>query len=281
MAFQSNIGGMPVIDDKNFGLYVQEADVDPTKGRGLIPRDFTLEPYASHPFAGPLKLPLVDPATYDERIEEGEKTQSTLWHLSKLKGVKVKNQQSTNYCWINAPTFCVELMRVSQGLEYVSLSPASSGAKITNFRNVGGWGTKGVDWLCRNGAVPSASWPDNAIDKRYDTPANDALRARYKVTEWVDMKPRNMAEVYTCLLYNIPVAIGLNWWGHEITGIAMVKLAGSKNYGIKIANSWGTGWGENGYGVLSGSKQVPDDAIAPSVVTGGNPNLRVFPTVAV
>lgn len=271
MAFESPLGNCPIIDDNNFGSFLQQAVQDPALGRGLIPRDFTLEPYCSNPFATALSLPPVDPDTYDERIEEQEKTQSSLTHLAKLKGVKVKNQSNTNYCWINAPTYCVELGRVAQGQKYISLSPASAGAPITNFQNRGGWGTKGVYWIVQHGLVPTSTWPDNAIDKKYNTSDNNAQRKFFQVDEWWDLKPRNIAELYTCLFYNVPVAIGLNWWGHEVTAVKVVKLAGTKNYGIMIANSWGTGWGDNGYGVLTGTKQVPDDAVAPSVVTGGNP----------
>lgn len=280
MGFTSNIGNCPIIDDDNFGKYVDDADIDPEKGRGRIPRDYAKEPYASNPFAGPLKLPLIDPDDYDRRIREQEETKSSLYHLAKLKGWKVKNQARTNYCWINAPTACVELLRIKQGLDYVSLSPASAGAKITNFKNVGGWGTRGVEYVVDEGLVPTPNWPDNAIDRKYDTPENNALRARYQVDEWWDMRPRNMQELYTCLLNNVPVAIGLNWWGHEVTAIQMVKI-GNKTYAIRIANSWGETWGEDGYGILSGSKQVADDQVCPASVTGGNPNTQRQHSMAV
>lgn len=265
MSFESNIGNCPVIDDNNFLLYVDPLVNGSKVGRGLIPRDFSQEPYGSIDYAEALPLPLIPESEWTDRIEEIEKNKSSIPDVCDQVGLKVKNQAQTNYCWINAPVHCLEIMRVMQGQPYVELSPASVGAIIKNFRNVGGWGTEGTQKLASDGAVPSSLWPNNAIDRQYNTPAANAERVKYQVDEWWELKPRSFAELATCLLINIPVAIGLNWWGHEVTAVKLVKVNGL--FAVMIDNSWGTTWGDNGRGVLTRSKATPDDAIAPRLVT--------------
>lgn len=265
MSYSSDIGHCPVIDDANWQQHLVAAISDPNRGRGHIARDYSLQPYGSLPYASAVTLPLIPESEWEARIKEEEETQSSIVHLCDAAGLKVKNQQQTNYCWINAPTHCVEVLRVVQGQKYVELSPASVGAKIKNFRNVGGWGTEGLEYIADKGLVPASLWPNNAIDKKYDTAAAEAERSKYQVDEWWELKPRSLNELATCLLSKIPVAIGLNWWGHEVTAVRLVKT--SNGWGVMIDNSWGTSWGDNGRGVLTGSKMLPDDAIAPRVAT--------------
>lgn len=180
-------------------------------------------------------------------------------HSYTAEGVGVHN------CWIFAPTYAVELLRmVSYGLDYVSLSPASAGARIKNFRNVGGWGTEAVEFIGENGLTPTRLWPDTAIDRRYYTQEAIDEAKKYRITEWWDLKPRSFAQLMTCLLLRIPVCIGLNWWGHEVLAVSGISL-GNNRFAVRIRNSWGN-WGENGYGILSEAKATPDDAIAPRVV---------------
>lgn len=166
-------------------------------------------------------------------------------------------------CWYNAVVMAVMIVRMLQGQKLVRLSPASGACKITNFRNVGGWGTQALKHATNYGIVPQANWPANAIDRKYDTPANDALRKLYRVTEWWDLKPRSFDEKMTCLFYGIPVPCGYNWWGHEICAVDPIIKDG--RFGTMEANSWGKSWGDNGYCILMESKSTPDDAVAPKV----------------
>lgn len=171
----------------------------------------------------------------------------------------IANGIGVHNCWINAPVHAMEITRLLQGQQHVSLSPASCGAIIKNFRNVGGWGTEGLRFLAEHGAVPSAVWPDNSIDRRYDNATSRNHRQYYKATEWWELRPRSLDELMTCLLLRMPVAVGLNWWGHEVLAVHPVKKNGQ--YGYVIDNSWGTSWGDNGRGILLGDKAVPDDAV--------------------
>ncbi len=259
--FVSDLQGVPVIEDGSLDLIAPGQN-----GRGRIERDYATQPLGFMSCAPAYALPLIPRSEWDERIRDLERAQARIPDICDAMGLKVKNQASTNYCWINAPVHCLEIIRVVQGQDYVELSPASVGAKIKNFRNEGGWGTEGLRYLVDHGAVPSSLWPNNAIERRYDTPEADQQRRRFQVDEWDDL-PTSFDAVADRVLNGFPVAIGLNWWGHEVTAVALVKLDGAGRYGMMIDNSWGTGWGQNGRSVLSESKATPDDAVAPRLAT--------------
>lgn len=232
-------------------------------GKGYEPRDFYNSPYGSVPHVEPFSIPLVPRDQWAARIEAMETGGTRLSDLCKQVNLPCKNQANTNYCWINAPTHCVEVLRAAQNQGYVELSPASVGAKIKNFRNVGGWGSEGLTYIVEHGLVPASIWPVNAISRSYDTPVADAERPKYRVTEWWDLRPRDLDQLMTCLFMRIPVAVGYDHWRHEVTAIDPVIVNGT--YGVRIRNSWGSSWGEDGYGLLMGQKAVPDDAVAPRV----------------
>ena len=182
----------------------------------------------------------------------------------KLSGFKSLNQGNTNYCWINATTQNVHYIRAMQGLKHVPLSPASVGAKIKNFKNQGGWGSQGLEYIIKHGLVPQSLWPPNAISRQYDTPEADAERKKYSVLEWWELRPGSFDELATCLLLGYPVSVGYNWWGHQVLACQLVVQGG--DFLIDIDNSWGN-WGDEGHGLLTERKGTPDDAVVARVGT--------------
>lgn len=262
MADTIGVGSCLIIDDS-----VDVSHPDLNAGlRGMKPRDWARFGYGAVAGTAPFPAELIiQPDEYEDRVKKQEADQSSLEHIADAMGVPVKNQQQTNFCWVNAPTHCVELLRAKQGQPYVELSPASVGAVITDFSNIGGYGPEAVAKIASDGLVSASLWPVNAINKEYDTAAANSERPKYQLDAWWDLKPRTMLEVFSCLLRNIPVAVGLNWWGHEVTYIRVVKSNGI--FVPKFDNSWGTSWGDNGRGILTGSKMIPDDCIAPRLAT--------------
>lgn len=213
------------------------------------------------PFPQDLLLPRHE---WQARIQEMEERKTRISDVVTLAGLPCKDQGQTNYCWINAPVHLIEVIRVLQGQEPVSLSPASAGAPIKSYRNVGGWGKEGLEYLVQYGCVPVEKWPANAIDRRYNTAENRELALKYRVVEWWELRPRNLDEVMSCLLRRIPIAVGYNWWRHEVSLYDPVWVNGQP--GGRLRNSWGMSWPKplaGGYSILQGSRLLPDDAVCP------------------
>lgn len=250
-----------VINDENYEKYVQEG-IDGNNGRGLRVEmrgtaDYAYDGYAS-PFSNSL---LIDPSDYQAIIEEQEEQKSRISDLITLQKLPSKDQKQTNYCWIFAPTHCVEICRLQQNQTVVDLSPASVGAKIKSYRNVGGWGKEGLEGIIKWGCYPTSLWPATAIDRKYDTAAGQQEALKYRIDEWIECIPRNKAQMISMLLRRKPGAAGLNWWGHEVTFCECIWLDGQ--VAIRFRNSWGAGYGSNGFSVLQGSKILADDLVFP------------------
>lgn len=232
-------------------------------GTGLIERNYSLYPigYNSRPF----DLPLIPKSEYGDRKREKERVKSTLPHLRKRHNIPSTNQGQTNYCWAHSSASAVMLSRVAQGQKHVDLSATSIATRIKNFRNVGGWGSQSLEFIAENGICRLQDWPQGpaGIRRDLDSPTVWQEAKSYKVTEWMDLDPRNADQLITCLLLDIPVVSDFNWWEHSVCSIWFDL----NPFRVLIWNSWGDGWGENGEGWLDGRKAFPDGMIAPRVVT--------------
>lgn len=264
MSFESSIPSNAVVINDD----TPDSALVPPEGmsKGLIERDRSIELPSG--LMAPFDLPLIPREEWKERCEEMERTKTRLSDLIRAAGLKCKDQNGTNYCWINAPTYCVEVLRVVQGNPIVYLSPASVGSRIKGFRNVGGWGTEGLEYIAKNGVVPVELWPANAISKSYDKPEAWERAKDFVVSEWYDLQPRNLDQLFTCLFNRIPVACGYNHWSHETTALDPLWKSGKPATGNM--NSWSESWGDKGYFVMEGNKMYPDDQIAPRVAVSGN-----------
>lgn len=256
----------PVIDDSNFHNYVTNWR-DPQTGtpilRGHTPRPYDQVPEGElGPFASSFPH-LIPEDEWDDRIEEKDRTQSGLYFAWKQSGMAPLNQNGTNYCWCNGVVTAIQLTRIVNNAPFIEYSPASVAAPIKGYRNQGGWGGEALDYIVNNGILPAQYWPVNAIKRQYDTPESREERKKHKITEWYELQARNFNQLMTAVLLDFPVAVGYNWWQHEVCAIRPVKI-GIKQYGIGILNSWGISYGDNGYAVLTRSKATPDDAVCPA-----------------
>jgi hypothetical protein len=215
---------------------------------------------AKEPFPQSLMIP---ESEWEARIRERQERGISIRGLMAANGIQIK-RQTIGYCWIFAPTLAVEIARVQQGHKHIPLSPASAGAYVKNFRNVGGWGHEALDRFHSHGLNTTAEWPDNSLDRRLDTPANREAALKNRVPEWWHLPDDNFAAVMSVLLRNFTCPVGFNWWGHEVLAIDPLWIDGGPAYAI--ANSWGPEWGDQGFGVLRGRKAVPQDAVVPRTV---------------
>lgn len=263
MAFTSELmPGELIITDSTPGFAVEPPQ---GKGRGLVLED-RQTPFGRMAGAPPFPRELLIPESeYQDRIKELEDTKTRLSDIVARKQLPCKDQGQTNYCWYNSPAYCQEVLRAKQGQKTVILSPASGAAKIKNYRNEGGWGEQAIEHMATVGLAPITHWPANHWqDSRYDTPETREVARRYRIIEWWELRPRDIHELMALLLRRIPVTGGYNWWGHQVTNEDPVWLDGT--VAIRIRNSWGMNWpqpGARGYGILQGSRMLPDDQIAP------------------
>jgi hypothetical protein len=241
---------------------VEEAPITPdgmsTGYRGMFRSSQSVDELTT-PFPDELLIPEAD---WQGWIEEQEERKTRVSDLVLQAGLPCKDQGQTNFCWANAPVHLLEVNRVMQGQPMVILSPASVACPINGFRNQGGWGEDALRQLINAGAVPTAFWPANAISKQYYTTANKTAALENRVIEWWNIKPRNKQQHISCLLRRWPVAVGLNYWGHEVPDYEAVWVNGQ--IGVRFRNSWTEDWptvGAHGFSIRQGSKMLADDAV--------------------
>jgi hypothetical protein len=257
MGFTSQLyPGEKIIDDST-----HEADlIVPGFSRGLELPERPDYSGVAEPFPDSLLIP---ESEWEARIKEMEERKTRLSDLVLQAQLPHHDQDGIPYCWIHAPTHCVEVVRVVQNQKLVLLSATSVGCKIKGFRAQGGWGREGLEYISKYGVVPQSMWPENALDRQYDTPAAWEEAKKYIVSEWYVIQPRNFKQQMSALLRRMVTAVGLNYWSHEVSDYDPVWLDGEG--AIRFRNSW-KGYGDNGFAIRRGSKKYADDAVCPRVL---------------
>lgn len=203
-----------------------------------------------------LGIPLIPESEWDDHIRQLEQNKATLYDLCTQSNLPCLDQNGTNYCWVNAPTHCCEVIRLVETGKVFSYSPASAGAPIKGFRNVGGWGSQALEYFKLNGLNETKDWPANAINRNYYTETNKEKARNNLTLEWFVL--RNWEERVSCILAGVPTADGYNWWSHEVCGMGITL----QKHDLIIRNSWGMSWGDKGFGTLTGSKKHADESVA-------------------
>lgn len=245
------------------------SDVLPTRDLrgGHLPRDWSAAPLGH--CAKIFDLPAIPKNEWRDRIEERKKAGVTARQVKAVFGIKSLHQGQTNYCWVNAAVHCLHYLQARTGRGYQPLSPASVGARVKSFQNVGGWSTQAVAFMRTHGVNYQSDWPANAIDRRYATPANIAAARANIVTEWLDFpvqgvdREQRAGYLATAVLNGLTVACGYNWWSHAVTVCDLDWINGQF---VWLCDNSGAGRDANGETILSYAKGIYDDAVAPSVV---------------
>lgn len=181
---------------------------------------------------------------WKDRIREGAGT----WLHDIAKPIlPPSDQDGTNYCWAHAPVRAFSIFRVSRGYAPRQLSAASVAVPITAGRNIGGYPEKAIMQLRASGACELALWPDDQRRPPRAVTTINASAMKNRLIRWLDVEGWEMQ--ITCALLRIPLAIGLNWWGHAVCQLDPVILSNGA-VGIGIDNSWGADWSDYGYGTL-------------------------------
>jgi hypothetical protein len=267
-----------VIDESNASSRLQGGMT------GLIPRNYNANPVGSYEGSttfGKLndELPLIPwedmPGLIAEKI--ASKSQLSDIRNSAYGSPMVSlDQNGEGFCWFYSGTIADLLLRALANMPYVRLSAHAGACKIKNFRNQGGWGAQGLDFIRQYGVPSVEFWPEKSMSRQYDNPATWENALLHRITEgFIDLDApqydRTLAkqQYLTCLLRNIPVIGDYNHMSHSVCLMDAVDAFPNKSprdpsrYGERFWNSWRDSWGANGTGVLIGAKSGPDGATAP------------------
>lgn len=256
-----------IISDANAHEFIQPTVDGLPRSTGLIPRDYDKYPVGFYGFAKPFDLPLIPKSEWGDRLEILKKNKSRLSDLrmraNNGKPIPSTDQNGRGYCWCHSGVSCNLILRALEGQPYAPLSAYMIGCLVKNYRDEGGWGTQGIEFQVEHGVPTDKYWPQQGTKKEYDTPEMRANAKLHRIEEWMDMEPRNVDQLVTCLLSLIPVVTDFNWWRHSVMGMDLESVNPLR---IRIWNSWGDGWSDHGMGILEGSKAIPDGMVAPRVI---------------
>lgn len=263
---------VPIIDEQTPDSFV----FDPNHARGAEPRDYAVQP--AEMMAAPSEFNLPKPNEWDGYNEKLVKEEATLQHVilrARAAGrFKDCYQNGDPFCWSHSTAHGIMTSREVANQPPVKLS-AYMLACISDdrgYQNRGGWSALSAMYAERVGICPDALWPEGKKSRALDTQAMRTEAAKYKITEpMVDLTRevyfRNLPfeTVVGCLLTGRPVMVDFNWWSHAVLAVRAVKIE-ANSWGIMILNSWGLNWGEQGFGILRGSRARPDGAVAVNTV---------------
>lgn len=252
-----------LIDDStpDDGLLNPVVDGEP-KGRGYVDRDYALYPVEM--FDPPGDMPLIPRSEWSARIKEQEEQKSRISDILLAAGIPSMDQGQSNYCWAHSTVGCVQALRAMMNVPYVPLSAYAVASTIMKGANDGGWSGLSAKFVRETGVPSQRTWPQGQFRGTLDR-ADAALHKTSE--EWTDLtrsvydQDLSFDQLATCLLSNIPCPMDMNWWRHAIMACDLVEVEPG-SFGIRIRNSWGPSWGEQGFGVLRGSKAIPDGALA-------------------
>lgn len=244
------INGFPIVDD------AKPAVVD-GYGTGYQPRDYASIALNSLKCTRASTVARLSEQEIKELIAEKTAKKSWITDHADRVGSKVKNQSSSSYCWIHAPVRGMELFLVHAGETPLTLSAFYAGSRIKNGRNQGGSGITGVKWLHEHGTCVEEMWPPMQFRGRV-TPEIEANAELHQITVYEEFDPDDYQMIWSSIVQDQPVTVGIPAWGHEVLLTFLTLDGNSINEGFD--NSWGTGYGKNGRGVLSGRMRRFDEA---------------------
>lgn len=293
--------GEVIIHEGNWQQFVHPTVDGETKRCGTIPRDYNTHPRGCYAWASGTDFALIPSSEYVQRIADRTAAKAQLSDIRMTgnngKPIPSRDQNGKGYCWAHSGTSAHLLLRAMMGQPYADLSAYSIACQIKNFADEGGWGAQGVDWQVQHGCATSTTWPQQSMSRSNLTDAMKADALQHVVTaQWADLsqaqydRKLTWDQMITLLLSGNPCVTDFNWWGHSVcaadpvNGQSLYRACRSSSthklltlaefdaiwdvsnpvtagLGLRIWNSWGDSWSQQGMGILTGSKAVPDSCV--------------------
>lgn len=234
----------------------------PGMATGLIPRDFSRQPYGSIFGLPAMALPEFTDEEIEDRIADQERHKSSLFHMREDYKIRSLNQASEPACWAFSTTKALMYLRARANEPPEELSGWMLYCISANFVSTGGWCDNSVRAASKVGINTLAEWPQGKMSRSLWNAENKAAAATRVVTEFSDMPndSRNMRILFSLLLMNIPVMVEHNRWQHSVCAFYARDW---KKKIHRIDNSWRPDWGDDGCADMD---WVPDNMACPYVI---------------
>lgn len=241
----------------------------PGYGKGYA-RDYSRHPFGYSAVAKAWDAPLIPESEWAGRLEQQKAARARLSDIRNRgkngQQIPALDQAQEPYCWAHGPVSAVLLARAFANLPFVDLSAYAVACKVANFQSRGGWGIEAMEFMAENGCPSSEFWPQRSKSRSNDNEQTWANARLHVPVEWMELEPRNKAQMVTALLSGWPICVGYDHWGHEVCLMDIVSLSPLR---VKLLNSWGE-WNGDGTGILEGERALGDGwecirVISPSV----------------
>ena len=255
---------MLVFNESNYTQLIGDGVTVPSFLGGGEPRYLSHKSKDLYGYALPYKLVNIDVIprnAWPDLIADLERTKSRLSDICDQANIPCLDQNGTNYCHANSPAYAIMIDRAKMNQPFKHMSPASIAGPITNYQNEGAWIGQDLEQISKVGCATIDYVPANAVGRKYFKDGWEKNAELHKVTSWTEVQgPQMFDKVMTLLLNKFPVCVGYNWWGHAVTLLDPVYIPNTRSFGVRIQNSWGLSWGENGRAVLQEGKGTPNEA---------------------
>lgn len=252
-----------------------------TGERGLIARDYNLDPYLGHDKARDVcnGAAAIKRLTQEERLDMiADKIRNKTTNLDKARdnGLTPYNQAYTNWCWANGTIWLIEFCRAARPVKRIPLSAGSVAAPATNYANinprrgqplgVGGYAMQALKYACDHGVAPQSVWGPNDPRPK-DAKAAEEQRARFIVEEFDDLPRGDTEFMFDYVLQVGPVSVErVQLWSH-LTVTADLFIHTDGTIGTIEVNS-GYGRDANGFTKLTGRSVRPEAMVGVRTVAG-------------